>query len=394
MAGAASSNAFEQVTFGPKHHFFGYIGQCRTIPWSSDGRYILGLETGFMDRMPEPEDVADIVLIDTQEGNKIIPLDRSRGWNPQQGTMFYWRPGKTAEFLFNDRDQRSGKVFAVLYDATQRQRVREYRFDDTPVGNSGMAQNGQWFLAINYGRLARLRPVTGYPKAYDWTEKSAAPSDDGIFRIEVDSGKKQLLVSYAQLKEKLRELDPRIETRHLFINHTLCNRESDLIYFYCRADFEGEASERLNVPFTMKTDGRDLTVQRVFLGGHPDWADGSLIIGAKDKQQVVYDTLTQRIVSILGGAELFPNPGGDIAVSPDARWLVNGHSETGSNAYTFLELSTRRVIRSPKLPVGTWRSKEVRLDPAPCWNRTGDAILVTGLANDGTRQMFLYKIGK
>jgi hypothetical protein len=134
MAGAASSDSFEQITFGPKHHFFGYIGQCRTIPWSGDGRYILGLETGFIDRMPEPEDAAGIVLIDTQEGNKIIRVDSSRAWNPQQGTMFYWRPGKTSEFLFNDRDQKSGKVFAVLHDATQRKRVREYRFDDTPVG--------------------------------------------------------------------------------------------------------------------------------------------------------------------------------------------------------------------------------------------------------------------
>ena len=23
----------EQITFGEKHHFFGYTGQCRTIPW-------------------------------------------------------------------------------------------------------------------------------------------------------------------------------------------------------------------------------------------------------------------------------------------------------------------------------------------------------------------------
>ncbi len=50
----ADSGAFdlkvEQVTFGPRHHFFGYIGQCRTVPWNASGRYILGLEIDHIDR--------------------------------------------------------------------------------------------------------------------------------------------------------------------------------------------------------------------------------------------------------------------------------------------------------------------------------------------------------
>ena len=48
----------EQLTSGSKHHFFGYIGQCRTIPWNASGRYILGLEIERIDRMPEPEEAA------------------------------------------------------------------------------------------------------------------------------------------------------------------------------------------------------------------------------------------------------------------------------------------------------------------------------------------------
>ena len=33
-----------------------------------------------------------------------------------------------------------------------------------------------------------------------------------------------------------------------------------------------------------------------------------------------------------------------------------------------------------------------RIDPAPRWNRTGDAILVPGLAPDGTLQLFILRI--
>ena len=391
-AGAAGVSV-QQITHGPKHHFFGYIGQCRTIPWNGNGRYILALQVPFLDRMPGPGDAADIVLIDTQQTNALRVIEHSCGWNPQQGTMFYWNPeAPDTQFFFNDRDPRSGKVFTVLYDLAQGKRLREYRFEDTPVGNGGVAQGGGWFLAINYARLARLRPVTGYPQAYDWTVDQPAPENDGVFKVNVATGREELIVSFARLREALKGIDPVIEKRHLFINHTLCNRDSNLIYFYCRADFEGPEAGRLNVPFTVKPDGSDLTHLPVFIGGHPDWAEGSRLIGATDDQQVVCDAATGRIVQTLGDTKVFPKPGGDISLSPDGRWLVNGHGGKGYNYYTFLELKTGQVRKSPGIRLGTWNSKELRLDPAPCWNRTSDAIVVPGCAEDNTRQMFLIRL--
>jgi hypothetical protein len=93
--------SIEQVTFGTKHHFFGYIGQCQTIPWNESGRYILGLEIDRIDRMPKPEEAATIILIDTYDDNKIIKVDRTNAWNPQQGTMFYWNPiAAETQFFF------------------------------------------------------------------------------------------------------------------------------------------------------------------------------------------------------------------------------------------------------------------------------------------------------
>src|SRR6476620_1527674 len=59
----------EQVTFGTKHHFFGYIGQCQTIPWNGRNRYIVGLEIENIDRMPEPRDAALVILVDTERNN-------------------------------------------------------------------------------------------------------------------------------------------------------------------------------------------------------------------------------------------------------------------------------------------------------------------------------------
>ena len=55
----------EQITHGPSHHIFGYIGHAGTIPWNGRGRYVLALRFGFQDHMPGPGEAADVCLIDT-----------------------------------------------------------------------------------------------------------------------------------------------------------------------------------------------------------------------------------------------------------------------------------------------------------------------------------------
>jgi hypothetical protein len=390
-----------QITRGPAHHYFGYIGQCRTIPWNASGRYILCLETQFQDRLPNPDDAASVCLIDTRDYSLRV-VDYSRGWNPQQGTMFYWNPEHPeTQFFFNDRDPKTGRIFTVLHDITagpdgKGGRIREYRYDDCAVANGGVAQNGGYFLAINYARMARLRPVTGYNGAHDWTEGVAAPKDDGIHRIDVATGACTLIVSFEQLREVIRPIDPeRVDTRHLFINHTLNNRNNDLIYFFCRADFEMEKEgSRINVPFTVRPDGSELTAHTFFIGGHPDWDMDNRMIGARGDNLVVCDVFTGKVVADLGGPELVINPGGDTAVSPAGRWLVNGSRVGKYNHYLFLDRRTGRSFKSPGVFMADWttngpRGAAVRLDPAPAWNRESNAIVVPGIAPDGTRQMFL-----
>ena len=122
----------EQITSGKKHHLFGYIGQCQTIPWCGAGRYILAMEIDEIGRMPEPHEAATICLIDTKDQNRILRIEKTRAWNPQQGTMFFWNPSSAAtQFFFNDRDVDSGDVFTVLYDIeTPCAGVPVYRYTD------------------------------------------------------------------------------------------------------------------------------------------------------------------------------------------------------------------------------------------------------------------------
>jgi hypothetical protein len=384
-----------QITFGPRHHFFGYIGHAGTIPWNQSGRYIVALQTAFQDHMPGPGDAAEIVLLDTQHDYAIRQVAETRAWNFQQGTMLYWNPqAAETQLFFNDRDPATNQVFCVLLDIAQGpgdRRVREYRYADAPIGNSGVAQGGGCFAAINYGRLARLRPVTGYPKAFDFTAGLPHPDNDGIFRIDVGTGEKCLIVSYRQLRDLVRPVRRDIDAVELFINHTLWNRQNDRLFFFVRGDFD--TGHRLDVPCVVHPDGSGLSMLKDHLGGHPEWDAGHRLIGKRGKELVVYDTDRQAFAEVLGGAGVFPNAGGDTALSPDGRWLVSGSSEKRGNSYVFFYRRDGSILRSPALARDHWTSGELRIDPAPCWNRDGTQVLAPGVADDAgrTRQLFLIR---
>lgn len=384
----------KQITKGPFHHFFGYIGHVGTVPWNASGRHIVALQTRNQDRMPEPGEAADIVLIDTQEDNAISVIEHTRAWNPQQGTMLYWNPerGET-QFFFNDRDPNTHDTFCVIYDIAERRRVAEFRHAETPFGNSGVAQKGGWFLGINYGRLARLRPVTGHPGARDWTVGAQQPENDGIFKVNVATRETRLLVSFKQLADALRATHPEVDGKELFINHTLWNRDDDRIYFFVRGDFDKK--DRCNIPCIMNADGSNLRTLKHFIGGHPEWESGHRMIGAVDGKQVIYDTDAMQVVDTLGSPEIIPSPGGDVALSPDGQWFVNGHGEKGMNYYTILNRADGTWVRTPGFSQGGY-SGDLRLDPGPLWNRESNQLLVPGIADDAehTRQLFIISVNR
>jgi hypothetical protein len=67
------------------------------------------------------------------------------------------------------------------------------------------------------------------------------------------------------------------------------------------------------------------------------------------------------------------------------------------NFYTILSRSDGAFAKSPGVSNGGFTSRgpygsNVRIDAAPRWNRTNDAILVPGVAENGTRQMFMISV--
>ncbi len=400
MPSLAGEPQSRQITFGPRHHFFGYIGHVRTVPWNASGRYLAALETEFQDRMPRATDAANVVLLDTQREYAVVPIEKTRAWNFQQGTMLYWRPGAAeTELFFNDRDLPSNQVLTVLLEITpedgvpRARRRREYRFDTVAIANSGVAPDGQSFAAINYGRLARLRPVTGYPAAADGSAGVRHPANDGVFVVDVPTGNRRLVASFQRLAREIRPRRPDVDQIELFVNHTLWSPGGRWLFFFCRGDFD-DKSRRIDVPCVVRPDGSQLTLLKDHFGGHPEWLDERRMIGRWDNRQGLYDVERQAFVGTLGAGDTRANPGGDIALSPDGKWLVNGSSRGVENFFTLLRIADGKTLACGQTRRGSWREGELRIDPAPCWNRNSTAIVAPGLADDEhqSRQMFLIEV--
>jgi len=329
--------------------------------------------------------------------------------------MFYWNPDKPdAQFFFNDRDPASGRVFTVLFDVDKGKRTREYKYPDYSIGNSGVAPAGGFFAAINYGRMARLRPVTGYAGALDPASDEKAPASDGIFLVNIESGEAKLLVSFKALAGLLKNNPhwevinkrwspvpssllegPDTSEAELYINHTLFSRDGKKLYFFVRGRRDSQ-SIWLNVPCSINVDGSGLIVHTTPIGGHPEWAEGNLMIGANNGQQVFYDMFTKRIIDdeFIGNDSIIPNPEGDIALSPDGKWFVNGYSskDRASIIYVVIRLSDGAYQHIGPFDRGPYTKGDLRTDPAPRWNRDSNAILVPGWDADGTRQLFIVRI--
>ena len=106
---------------------------------------------------------------------------------------------------------------------------------------------------------------------------------------------------------------------------------------------------------------------------------------------MIYDILQRKIIGTIGSPNIFQNLR-ETLVSPDGKWLVNGYNnKSGANFYSIMNLKTGAWVKTPSFVTGDYK-KDLRIDPAPRWNRNNNQILVSGLDNNKIRQLFVISI--
>jgi len=377
-----------RLTSGPRHHFFGYYGIC---PWSKSQRRMVCLRSDFQDHFPAADEPASIGLVDCETG-KFTRISQTKAWNLQQGAMLHWNPlNPDTEIIHNDR--RDNEIVSVILDVNSgRKRV-------LPRAVSAVSNNGRYALSLTYGRLARLRKTVGYLGTTDPNPNSPAPNNDGVFLMDLVSGKSKLVVSIEKVQSMLVENHPELQSRHMWFNHTVFNRADTRFFFLARSK---ESSGGLQTGmFTANIDGSDLreVVPYGSRVSHFDWRNDKQIIATFNykgggRKHVLF-TDGRGDYKVIGQG--FLDFDGHCSFSPDRRWLVTDrkHRDTLEQSLLLYNIETKQRIVLGKFDMLEKRylSGDLRCDFHPRWNRTGDAICIDAIDRDtATRQLHIAHI--
>ncbi len=374
--------AARAVTHGPKHHFFGYYDM---LQWDATGRYMLGLETTFMDRSPEPEDPAVIGLIDTEDDCRWEPVAETYAWNWQQSTRLQWlASAPEREIIYNDRTE-DGLV-AVILDVQS----REKRTLPHPVNI--VTHDGSQALTLNFARVHQYRPGYGYPGLNDPSVHEPAPADDGVFWMDMRTGESRLLVSF----EQLLELQPRADFAGAphWVNHIEISPDDKRCSFLHRwHTVDDKWGHRL---ITANLDGSDIYLLNDHMHfSHYDWRDGSHILAWANHPlagQAFY-VFTDHTQEATSAGKMMPDRDGHCSYSPDRRWVLN---DTYPDADKMRTLMLYEVATDRRIDIGRFRSHspslaELRCDLHPRWNRDGSQVCFDSV-HEGSRQIYVVDV--
>lgn len=370
------------MTSGPKEHFFAsYYG---INSWDATQRYATVLETEIQHRLPTEKEPATLGLVDMHT-MRFIPLTETRAWNFQQGCMAHWL-GTAPNRLIIFNDLREGKFVSVIMDVHTKEEVKTIPY---PV--SAVAPNGKEAISINFTRLRNTRTDYGYGgNGQDARMGEQFPVDDGLFLVNLETGKAKLIVSIAQV----RDLVPEVPTSGIeYFNHTLFSRDGSKVFWLARA-----TPKRNTTSLTVNRDGTDL--RRCFPdgwgGSHFDWLDGDNLMVTSAFDAKVYGhilfTVGQQNYQRLGKGLL--DYDGHGTFSPDARWMVTDtypNNKLHEQKLFLMDMHTEAV-----LPLGRWVEPPQfrghwRCDLHPRWSPKGDLIGFNSTYS-GSRQVYFFKL--
>lgn len=373
----------EPIT-GGRHHFFGYYDK---FAWNASGRFHLGLETDFLDRQPTREDVAVIGIIDTENANRWTPVAETTAWSWQQGTMLQWLPSEPEHtIIYNVRE--NDRFFAVIHDLDTGEKRR--------LSREVYAVSKDYAIASNFARLQETRPGYGYPSGAANSLPAEHPDDDGIYRIDLETGESALIISLERLYQF--ETVETMRSGPHWVQHLTISPEGSNFVFLNRCLFDPKV--RFNDRFFRAApDGGDLRlVHDNLYFSHFGYLDERTVVGyAKTpgtgrEEYALYDLHEDRFTVI--GADVFSSDG-HCSFSPDRKWmLTDTYPDDAHNRILILyEMATGRRVDIGKFFSPPEIANEIRCDLHPRWSRDGRRVSIDS-AHTGERQIYALDVSE
>lgn len=375
-----------QLTKGPKFHWFGYYDKLQFDP---TGRYILGMQVGFEGRSPKPDDELRIGMVDTAGNDKWIELGKTTAWGWQQGCMLQWIPGSASEVIWNDHD--GDHYISRILD------IKSGRERTIPHAIYTLSPDGKTAIVPDFRRLNEVRPGYGYAGIPDPNTKTLAPTDSGIWRVDLNSGDAKMLFSVADLAA-FGTLPVDARGAKQWFNHLLFNQDASRFVFLHRWRPMTETTKFRTRMVTSSADGKDWhVIDPSGFTSHFIWRDPRhLLMWTKPEGHPpgFYLMRDQTDISEQIGAGVMTSDGhctylpgfGD-------RWILNDtypDKERLQHPYLF-DVNTRTRIPLGHFPSPKEYTGEIRCDNHPRFSPDGTKVVIDSPHNGG-RQMYLIDI--
>ncbi len=204
------------ITKGPSFHWFGYYDKREFDP---TGKLVLSNEVSFEGRSPTGDDEIKVGYVDTSDGDRWHEIGSSNAWGWQQGCMLQWLGDDGKRILWNDRQDDS---FVCRIYSTETRTVRTL-----PKPIYTVSPDGSFGLSADFRRIDNLRPGYGYDGLADPNVSVRAPEDSGIWRVDLENGDSELILSLADVaKIPWSDGDIHAQAWHYF-NHLLISPDGN-----------------------------------------------------------------------------------------------------------------------------------------------------------------------
>jgi hypothetical protein len=302
--------------------------------------------------------------------------------------MLQWRPGSKREVLWNDRE--GDRFVCRVLD------VPSGRLRTAPHPVYTVSPDGRWAAAPDFRRVNDCRPGYGYAGLPDPFAGQSAPRDSGIWRIGLDDGRQEQIVSLAELAKVPYPKADLSKAKHWF-NHLLISPDGARLEFLHRWRRPGETGFSTRM-CTVAPDGSDLRIiDPSGFTSHFIWRDPAHILAwsrhpSHGDAFYLFEDKTGGSVEAVGQGVMTEN--GHCTYLPGNRWILNDtypDRRRNQNVYLFRLADRRKVALGSFLSPPEYRG-EWRCDTHPRFSPDGRSVVIDSPHGGQGRQMHLIDL--
>ena len=191
-------------------------------------------------------------------------VNSTKSWNFQMGCRLQWSNKKSNTIFYNDYFD--NKYCTIEFDLNNDKIINEFQ---RPVYDQ--AANGEFFLSLDFNRLARLRPGYGYNNMCDTSQNQFIPNNNGIWFVNLNNRTEKLLFSVKEIADFTDFHDG-----EQYFNHIMISPESDKFIFFHISNINDKRSIRLLV--YSFNDNKYKVINNSGHVSHCNWIDNNRFI--------------------------------------------------------------------------------------------------------------------